>query len=116
GVAVMLHFGFFHLPSLAWRAAGRDAKPLMRAPLLTTSLAEFWGSRWNTAFPALAHDLVFSKLARPLGVAWAAFAVFLVSGVVHDLVISLPARGGYGLPTGYFLLQGAAGSFGRSCT
>ena len=116
GVAVMLHFGFFHLLSLAWRAAGRDAKPLMRAPLLTTSLAEFWGSRWNTAFPALAHDLVFSKLARPLGVAWAAFAVFLVSGVVHDLVISLPARGGYGLPTGYFLLQGAAVSFERSCT
>ena len=106
GVIFLLHFGSFHLLSLAWRAAGVKAPPLMHNPLRAVSLAEFWGKRWNTAFHELVHRFTFRPMTRRVGATGATLLVFLLSGLVHELVISLPARGGYGLPTGYFLIQG----------
>jgi hypothetical protein len=58
--------------------------------------------------------LIFQPLYRNVGPGPAGFFVFVVSGLIHDLVISLPARGGYGLPTLYFLLQGAGVTVERS--
>jgi len=106
GVIFLLHFGAFHLVSLSWRALGINAPPIMRNPILATSLAEFWGKRWNTAFHELASRFTFRPLRRATNPAVATLLVFVLSGLIHDLVISVPARGGYGLPTAYFLLQG----------
>jgi Membrane bound O-acyl transferase family len=106
GLILLLHFGSFQLIALAWRAFGVDAKPIMSAPLRATSLAEFWGKRWNLGFRQLSYELIFRPLHRTLGVEAAGLVVFVVSGLLHDLVISLPTRAGYGLPTAYFLLQG----------
>jgi predicted DCC family thiol-disulfide oxidoreductase YuxK len=106
GLICSLHFGVFHLLSLGWRRAGVNAVPVMRNPLRSRSLAEFWGRRWNTAFHELATRFTFRPLRTAVGAAGAALLVFLVSGLIHELVISVPAGGGYGLPTGYFAVQG----------
>jgi hypothetical protein len=106
GLILLLHFGAFQLLSLGWRRRGVDAMPVMRNPLVSSSLTEFWGRRWNTAFHELAARFTFRPLQPTVGRTIATLVVFLVSGLIHELVISIPARGGYGLPTGYFVLQG----------
>lgn len=106
GLTLVLHFGAFHLVALAWQRAGVPAKPLMQSPATATSLGAFWGIRWNTAFNKLVLDLAFRPLARRVGIAGGTLGVFAISGIVHELAISFPARGGYGLPLGYFMLQG----------
>jgi uncharacterized protein YqjF (DUF2071 family)/predicted DCC family thiol-disulfide oxidoreductase YuxK len=105
GLVFLLHFGLMHVLALMWQAAGVPVKPIMNNPLRATSLNDFWSRRWNVAFAQLARPLL-ARLARRVGVPVATITVFLLSGVLHELVISVPARGGYGLPTAYFLLQG----------
>jgi alginate O-acetyltransferase complex protein AlgI len=106
GMVLLLHFGFFHLLSAGWRALRVDAPPIMNAPLRSTSVSEFWGQRWNAAFNDLALRLVFRPAVRRSGIAGATLLAFLVSGLIHELVISLPAGAGFGFPSGYFLIQG----------
>lgn len=108
GIAFLLHFGVLHVISLFWQARGYAAPPIMNKPHHSASLAEFWGKRWNTAFRDLAHRYIFRPLAPRRGVLFATMAVFVASAIVHEVVISPSARGGYGLTSLYFLLQGAA--------
>jgi predicted DCC family thiol-disulfide oxidoreductase YuxK len=106
GMILVLHFGMFDLLTIVWRAYGLDVRPIMDAPLNSTSLGEFWGRRWNGAFNQLAFENIFRPVARSTGPILGTIVAFLASGLIHELVISLPARTGYGLPTAYFLLQG----------
>lgn len=106
GLVLILHFGLFDLAGIAWHRAGVDAPSIMNAPIKAKSLSEFWGRRWNGAFHRLVLDTLFRPLARRFGPERASLTTFLLSGLLHELVISLPARAGYGWPTFYFLWQG----------
>jgi Membrane bound O-acyl transferase family len=108
GFIFLLHFGLFALLSLFWRQRGICAPPLMNCPIAATSLGDFWGRRWNAGFRDIVFGLFFFPLARRCGARTAAALTFLISGALHELVITVPARGGYGLPTLYFTLQGVA--------
>ena len=105
-MGLILHFGLFHILSCVWRAADVDAEAIMNRPLLSRTVSEFWGRRWNAAFRDLTFKFLFQPFRRSLGPTGALFFSFLVSGLVHDLVISIPAGGGWGLPTLYFVIQG----------
>ena len=106
GLVLFLHFGMFHLIALAWQCAGIHAEPIMQRPLESKSLSELWGKRWNLGFRKLSYSLVFRPLQRRFGAVAGTLGAFLASGLIHELVISVPARAGYGLPTAYFLAQG----------
>ena len=114
GLIFLLHFGSFHFLALFWQANGINAAPIMSSPIRSRTLSEFWGKRWNLGFRQLAHELIFRPLQKRSGPAVAGLLVFAASGLIHDLVISVPARAGYGLPTAYFILQGLGVLFERS--
>jgi hypothetical protein len=86
----------------------------MKAPILSTSLGEFWSHRWNLAFRQLAHTLLFKPFHRKLGAVNSMLLAFIASGLIHDLVISLPAGAGFGLPTMYFTIQAGGMAIERS--
>jgi alginate O-acetyltransferase complex protein AlgI len=108
GFVIAIHCGVFHLLSCVWRSRGVDAPPIMNRPLVSQSVAEFWGRRWNRAFRDVGYFAVFRPLAPRWGAEFASFAVFVVSALIHEVAITLPAGSGFGLPTVYFLIQGAA--------
>jgi hypothetical protein len=105
GLAFALHFGLFDVLSLIWRSAGVAAEHIFCVPIAARSVSEFWSKRWNLAFREVAYDYVFTPARRWVPPVWASLLTFLVSGLIHELVISLPVRSGFGFPTVYFLLQ-----------
>jgi alginate O-acetyltransferase complex protein AlgI len=106
GLSFLLHFGLCNLLAGAWRLLGRPVEALFRAPLRSQNLAEFWARRWNLAFSEMTAIAIYRPLSARLGRAPALLSGFVVSGLLHEMAISLPVRAGFGLPLLYFLLHG----------
>src|SRR5205085_907184 len=70
-------------------------------------LAEFWAKRWNLAFSEMTAIALYRPLASSVGKTPALVLSFLFSGAIHEVVVSLPVRAGYGLPFAFFTIHGA---------
>jgi Membrane bound O-acyl transferase family len=111
-VLALLGLGFVVLLGLCrvawgcWRLAAVPVGPVFSAPQRSGTLTEFWAMRWNRAFSEMVDTIVVRPVRRLLGPRAATLAAFLGSACVHEMALSVPARGGYGLPTLYFLLHG----------
>ena len=106
GLSLTLHFGIFGVLAGLWRTAGVDAQPLFRAPLRSRGLAEFWGRRWNVAFAEMTSAAVYRPIAAAAGRRAGMLAAFALSGIFHEIAISLPVGAGFGGPFLYFAVHG----------
>jgi hypothetical protein len=106
GIGLLVHSGLCDVLAGCWRCRGVAVERLFVNPAASRTLGEFWGRRWNLAFHAVAREFVYRPAARRWGPAAGVLVTFLFSGLLHDLLLSVPAGGGYGLPTAYFVLHG----------
>ncbi|HEX2061968.1 MAG TPA: MBOAT family protein [Thermoanaerobaculia bacterium] len=105
-ISLLMHFGAFTLLAAFWRTRGVAANALFRAPLAARSLAELWSRRWNVGYSEMIALLVHRPVCARFGPRAALAASFLVSGLLHELAITVPIGASYGLPTLYFAIQG----------
>jgi hypothetical protein len=109
GVAVLLtifHLGLSDVLSGGTRMFGFGVQRLFVNPLSSVSLREFWGRRWNMAFVEMNRVLVMPLLVPRIGRRAAVGCAFLISGVLHELAISVPVGRGFGGPMLYFIIHG----------
>ncbi|KAK8579084.1 hypothetical protein V6N12_069418 [Hibiscus sabdariffa] len=73
---------------------GFELEPQFNEPYLASSLQDFWGHRWNLMVTSILRPTVYYPMrrisARVLGPVWvslpAIVAVFVVSGLMHELI------------------------------
>jgi hypothetical protein len=90
--------------ALVFRAMGFAVEKLWDCPVAARSLGDFWGRRWNRIVPGCLREVIFLPVARRAGAKVALLAVFLYSGLYHEL-LSFIANSGYGRPFLYFMVQ-----------
>ncbi len=106
--SLILHFGILPVVTALWRIARIDAPLLFRSPSRALSLTEFWSRRWNIAYSEMTSVIAYRPLRPLIGRETALTLAFLLSGLLHEIAISLPVSSGFGLPMAYFILHAIA--------
>ncbi|MCU0749327.1 MAG: membrane bound O-acyl transferase family-domain-containing protein [Akkermansiaceae bacterium] len=105
-LSLAFHFGFLRILKGSLRAFGFPVRTLFPNLLATTGVADFWSRRWNIGYSQMMQRLVGRPIESIAGKSTAVMAVFISSGLLHELAITLPVMSGFGLPTLYFTLHG----------
>lgn len=112
---IMLEMFLAIFASLARLLVKAELEPQFDEPYLSSSLQDFWGKRWNLMVSSILKPTVYDPVrhasARVVSRRWtpipAAFATFLVSGLMHELIFYHIGRGHVtGEVTCFFLLHG----------
>lgn len=100
------HFGALRILKGILRRAGYPVRTLFPNVLTATSLGDFWSYKWNIGYSQMMQRTVGRPITNISNPSLGLFAIFVVSGLLHELAITLPVQAGYGLPTLYFTGHG----------
>ncbi len=101
------HFGALRVLKGGLRAVGFPVRTLFPNIIEARGLGDFWSRRWNTGYSQMMQRLIGRPVEKLVGANAGLMAIFLTSGILHELAITLPVQSGFGLPTLYFALHGA---------
>jgi hypothetical protein len=97
----------YALADVIYRALGFAPPALHRDPILSRTVREFWGFRWNRIISGWLDVRVYRPLARRGRVKLGMAAAFVVSALIHFYVAYPPLGPRWALIwASYFLLQG----------
>ncbi|MES2660198.1 MAG: MBOAT family protein [Verrucomicrobiota bacterium] len=100
------HFGALRVLKGVMRASGFPVRTLFPNVLETRGIGDFWSRRWNVGYSQMMQRLVGRPVEALAGANAGVMAIFLTSGLLHELAITLPVRSGFGMPTVYFAMHG----------
>lgn len=95
--------GAFRATSGLVEACGGRVEPLSRAPWAASGLADFWGRRWNLLVARTLAADVYGPVRARVGAGPAVVGTFLVSGVFHEVLFTLPTGAAPGAHTAFFV-------------
>ena len=100
------HFGALRVLKASLRAAGFPVRTLFPNLLEAQGIGDFWSKRWNVGYSQMMQRVLGRPIEEKFGASAGIMAVFVASGLLHELAITLPVQAGYGLPTAYFVVHG----------